>query len=204
MAASKSNIGNLPGSSQAAGDKSPQHVAITDTSGNIIETFGAGGGTQYTEGDTDASVTGTAVMWEDASDTLRVASLAKPLPVQATGGTTGGHSIFRSIDVDETEEEVKASAGTIYAILFTNTATTTRWLKIYNATAAAVIVGTTVPVITFGLPGNASDAISGAMPIPEGGIAFDTAICVAATTGVADADTGAPAANDVIVNVLYR
>jgi hypothetical protein len=38
--------------------------------------------------------------------------------------------------------------------------------------------------------------------IPQG-IAFGTAITVAATTAVADNDTGAPAANDVIVNVFY-
>jgi hypothetical protein len=30
------------------------------------------------------------------------------------------------------------------------------------------------------------------------------AITVAATTGVADADTGTPGANDVIINVLYK
>jgi hypothetical protein len=41
---------------------------------------GGGGGMQYTEGDTDASITGTAVMWEDAANTLVAASAAKPLP----------------------------------------------------------------------------------------------------------------------------
>lgn len=38
-------------------------------------------GTQYTEADTDTTITGTAVMWEDTSDTLRAVSAAKPLPV---------------------------------------------------------------------------------------------------------------------------
>lgn len=42
---------------------------------------GIGGGTQYTEGDTDTTITGTAIMWEDSSDTLRSVSAAKPLPV---------------------------------------------------------------------------------------------------------------------------
>lgn len=37
--------------------------------------------TQYTEGDVDATITGTAVIWEDAADTLRVVSAAKPFPV---------------------------------------------------------------------------------------------------------------------------
>ncbi len=40
--------------------------------------------TQYTEGDTDATVTGTAILWEDTGDTLRTVSAAKPLPVTAT------------------------------------------------------------------------------------------------------------------------
>lgn len=117
--------------------------------------------------------------------------------------TTGGLSIFRSLDLDETEEDVKTSAGQVYGWAVTNTATSTRWLKFYNATAANVTVGTTTPVITWGIPGNSSDDVS-ANVLGAMGIAFDTAISVAATTGVADNDTGAPSANDVIVNVFYR
>ena len=64
-------------------------VAIVDGSGNQITSFG--GGTQYTEGDVDATITGTAAMWEDTGDTLRVASAAKPLPVTVISG--GGANI---------------------------------------------------------------------------------------------------------------
>ena len=49
------------------------------------DSVGIGGGTQYTEADTDATITGTAVMWEDASDTLRAVSTTKPLPVSEQG-----------------------------------------------------------------------------------------------------------------------
>lgn len=118
--------------------------------------------------------------------------------------TAGGCAIFRSLDLDETEEDVKTSAGQVYGLWFTNTATSTRWLKFYNATAANVTVGTTTPVLTVGLPGNSSDDITGLFSNGGVGIAFDTAICVAATTGVADNDTGAPSANDVIVNIFYK
>ena len=56
---------------------------------NVVAGGGGGGGVQYTEGDVDASITGTAMMWEDAGDTLRSVSSAKPLPVTATvTGTT--------------------------------------------------------------------------------------------------------------------
>jgi hypothetical protein len=47
----------------------------------VATTGSSGGGTEYTEGATDATITGTAVLWEDTSDTLRPVSAAKPLPV---------------------------------------------------------------------------------------------------------------------------
>lgn len=43
--------------------------------------------TQYTEGDVDTTISGLAILWEDASDTLRVPSAAKPLPVGDAGGS---------------------------------------------------------------------------------------------------------------------
>lgn len=54
--------------------KFPQTVAILDGSGNQVTSFG--GGTQYTEGDTDATITGTAAMMEVGSNTLQ--------PIQGT------------------------------------------------------------------------------------------------------------------------
>lgn len=117
--------------------------------------------------------------------------------------TTGGCSIFRSLDLDETEEDIKTSAGQVYGLWVTNLATTTRFIKFYNATAANVVVGTTTPVLTIGIPGNATDDIAGLFSSTMG-IAFDTAISAAATTGIADADTGAPGVNDVLINVFYK
>lgn len=129
-------------------------------------------------------------------------SVANPLPIQVVGQAAGGTSTFRSIDLDESEEQVKATAGTVYGLWFSNTATSTRFLKLYNDTAANVTVGSTTPQITLALPGNSSDDVSGVISLPQG-IAFSTAITAAATTGVADADTGAPGANEVIVNIFY-
>jgi hypothetical protein len=117
--------------------------------------------------------------------------------------TAGGCSIFRSLDLDETEEDIKTAAGQIYGMWVTNLATSTRFVKFYNATAANVIVGTTTPVLTIGIPGNASDDIAGLFASTMG-IAFDTAISAAATTGIADNDTGAPGANEVLINVFYK
>lgn len=117
--------------------------------------------------------------------------------------TAGGLSIYRSIDLDEgTGEVIKGSAGQLYALWVTNTATTTRFIKIYNA--ATCTMGTGTPVMTIGIPGNASDDIAGHFTAGGYGIEFSTGICFGATTGVADADTGAPGANDIIADALYK
>jgi len=113
--------------------------------------------------------------------------------------TSNGLTIFRSIDLDETEEEAKGTAGQVYGWYIYNTASSVRFVKLYNATAASVSVGTTTPVMTIPIP-----PTSGANVEFTNGIAFSTAITAAATTGVADSDTGAPGANEVIINLLYK
>lgn len=131
-------------------------------------------------------------------------ALTNPYPTTPVGIATNGLTIHRSIDLDESEEEVKATAGVVYGLWVSNRATATRYLKFYNDTAANVTVGTTTPVITIPIPGNTADDVSGNFNVGGLGIGFGTAICVAATTGIADNDTGAPDANDVVVNVFYK
>jgi hypothetical protein len=47
------------------------YVQVVSSAGAFVDTFG--GGTQYTEGNTDATITGTAMLMEGAGDTLVVA-----------------------------------------------------------------------------------------------------------------------------------
>ena len=110
-----------------------------------------------------------------------------------------GLDIFRSVDLDESEEEVKATQGKVYGWHIYNAAASARFIKFYNATAANVTVGTTTPVLTIGVRAGVAREAN----IPAG-LEFDTAISVAATTGRTDADTGAPAANDVLINLYYQ
>ncbi len=64
----------------ADGDYAPLRVSST----GALHVTGGGGGTEYNEGDVDATITGSALLWEDTSDTLRPVSAAKPLPVSDT------------------------------------------------------------------------------------------------------------------------
>jgi hypothetical protein len=113
-------------------------------------------------------------------------------------GFFGAADIYRDIDIDETGIQIKGSPGLVFCITAINLVAADRFLKLYNIVAAPT-VGTTVPVITIPLPENVPITISVAA-----GIEFDTGIGIGCTTGVADADTGAPGANDVIVNVFYK
>lgn len=118
--------------------------------------------------------------------------------VTAVPGTTGGSSVYRNIDLLNIGQVVKASAGQIYGIHCYNTnAGATRYLKIYNKATAAVATDT--PVMTY--------VVNGTVPLFisfETGIAFGAGISVRATTGIADNDNVAPAANEVILNLIYK
>lgn len=124
--------------------------------------------------------------------------------VTAQPHTSGGLSVFRSLDLDETEEDVKTAAGCLYKIRITNRATSARYVKLYNATAANVTVGSTTPLDTIPVPANADDYTVLTESFGGLGLTFDTALSVAATTGFADSDTGAPGTNDVIVSCYYK
>lgn len=76
-------------------------TAITSTGGaldvNILS--GASAGTEYTEGAVDASITGTAILWEDAGNVLIPVSSAKPLPVSIAAALAAGTNNIGDVDV---------------------------------------------------------------------------------------------------------
>lgn len=116
----------------------------------------------------------------------------------------GGATPYKNIDVDESEDAVKASAGKLYWLHAMNLTASVVYLKFYNATVASVTVGTTVPDLTFPIPTMGDTNGAGfAINFGDAGLQFSTAITVAATTGLADNNSGAPAANAVVVNLGY-
>lgn len=200
-----------------------------DAAGSLRVT-GAGGGTQYNEADVDTTITGTAALWEDAADTLRAVSATKPLPVNPVVSDITGAGPFDTVGVaaiplaapptgitgmsigpgsgrtqisaaTTNATSIKASAGQLYWIYAHNINAGVRYLKLYNK-ASAPTVGSDTPRLTLPIP--ASTAGNGfllSLPIP---IVFETGIASALTTGVADADTGAVAANEIVVSLGFR
>lgn len=127
-----------------------------------------------------------------------LASDQSAIPVTVTPSTSGGAAIYRNLNVGATGASVKGTPGQAYGYVVGNQAGATRWLKLYNK-ATAPTVGTDTPVMTVQLPPGVS---TGQFAISDG-IAFGLGIGVGATQLLADADTTAPNANDVVLNLFY-
>lgn len=125
---------------------------------------------------------------------------ATPVPtVESVDATSpAGMSAYRNISTLNTGVSIKGSAGKLYTITMINNQALDRFVKLYNV--AGVPTAADVPIFTFGL--SQTDGFQ--MVTFEGGVAFPLGIGIRATTGVADADNGAPGANQVIVNVGFR
>lgn len=107
-------------------------------------------------------------------------------------------SVYRTIDLDESEEEVSATPVYLTGYFITNRGAAERTIRFYDGLAVNVIVGTTTPKLSITLAAGQSANLSN-LNLP-----FDTAMCAAATTGILDTDTGAPGTNDVIANIFTR
>jgi hypothetical protein len=93
---------------------------------------------------------------------------------------------------------VKATAATVYNVEIDNTANAAiTYVKLYNAAAAGVVVGTTVPDAVIMAP--LSTKIS--FPIPLGW-SFPTAVSVASVTAGGTAGT-TPPSSAVVVKIAF-
>lgn len=129
------------------------YIPLVDTDGHLqVDVLsGGGGGTEYTEGDTDATITGKAIMWEDASDTLRAVSATYPLPVDITTSPVpisdngGSLTIDGSVDINPNStilngQKTVATAGTAEALA---ASTACKWVivKALTSNTGNVYVG---------------------------------------------------------------
>ena len=114
---------------------------------------------------------------------------------------SSGAKSFRLVSAASTNAtSIKADPGTLFTIATFNINAAVRFLKIYDL-AVAPTVGTSVPVLTMVLPATAISVL--VVNFGMLGMKFDNGIAIALTTGLADADTGAVAANEQVVNLTY-
>jgi hypothetical protein len=119
----------------------------------------------------------------------------------ATAGLTR-HRLISAATTNATL--IIAGAKKLYSVHASNITTTDVYLKLYNK-ATAPTVGTDTPVLTLLIPGKPAGTVTTPMrfDLSTFGDAFSLGIGIALTSGVADADTAAVTANNVLVNTHY-
>jgi hypothetical protein len=115
----------------------------------------------------------------------------------ASGQAVVTWNTYRNLDTQPTGQNIKSTPGEVAGWYISNTNAAVRYVKLYDK-ATAPTNGDT-PKLTIGIPAN-----SAANVMAPAGIDFTLGIGIRATTGVADNDTGAPTANDVVVNLFYK
>ncbi len=174
-------------------------VPITAGSGTTVATDDCGGGGHAQIFKLAISANGDATLVPaDAANGIDVDVTRMPA-VNLAAATSGGWTPSKTISAASTNAtSVKASAGQVGGWYLSNVNAAARFLKLYNK-ASAPTVGTDTPVMTILIPAGAAANVEFTQ-----GIAFATGIAFALTTGVADSDTGAVAASEIVVNLLYK
>lgn len=154
--------------------------------------------TAYTSGTMNVVLTPTV---QGVFNPPNITSTTGTLSVQArfTSSSSDGCSTYHhAVSAASTNAtSVKSSKGQIAYICASNINAAIRYLKLYNK-ASAPTVGSDTPIMTIALP--PSQTVS----IPMNGtVNFSTGIAYALTTGMADSDTGAVAASEITVNMVY-
>lgn len=128
-----------------------------------------------------------------------------PWLVTANAGTTGGASTTGNIVANNTiAVVVKSGAGTLYGAQLYGIGAAPAYLKIYNATSATCGSGTPVKRLMIPAAGTAANGNGSNINFGSSGVAFGTGITYCVTTGIADADTAAPAAATFLVNLDWK
>jgi len=141
---------------------------------------------------------------QDASGNVMPAgdAAARAIFVQQAAPTSGGYLAYSALSANNvTGVSIKGSAGQVAGWSIVNTNANPRYVRLYNKATAPTTSDTSLIVVRIVVPGN-TVAAGNNFSLPPG-FSFSSGIGIITTTGVADNDTGAPAANEVIVNVFY-
>jgi hypothetical protein len=112
-------------------------------------------------------------------------------------------SVKSYISVNNTTSvAVKTTGGTVYQVDAYNNGATLAYVKLYNATSTTCGSGT--PMARYLIPYGTSSSGGGFVTPNINGDAYALGIRMCITTGIADNDTTAPAADQFIVNVHYK
>jgi hypothetical protein len=125
--------------------------------------------------------------------------------VQVIDDAQTGDSVHYRTSAGSTEDEheIKATAGRLFSVAFTNTNAAVRYWRCANLTAANTTPGTSTVFIGLAIPG-ATTGAGFTHTFGPNGIAFSTALTCWFVTGAADSDVAEVAANEIKAIYSYK
>lgn len=191
----------------------PAAAALSDTAANptapAVGAFGMvyNGSTWHRQtGIAGAADTGLTNINGNAVDTstgatgagtqrVTVATDQPPYPVTTVANSVGSWSTATALAQTTTKKAVKTSAGVFGGYYVYNPNTSVAYIQVFNVASGSVTLGTTAPKMAYGIPpGSAAN-----LEIVQG-IAMNTAITLACTTGAAN---GTAPAIGLDLTILY-
>jgi hypothetical protein len=124
-----------------------------------------------------------------------------PRVTLATGDGATWHYLPSAASTNATN--VKNAAGTIHAMWFVNLNAAVRYIRFYNTSSAPTCSSATGFVASVPIPADPTGA-GIAPPLGPHGIAFSTGISYCITTGPANNDNNAVAANEIFISITYK
>jgi hypothetical protein len=119
--------------------------------------------------------------------------------VQVVVGTAGGSTPYSLIGTNSTNATVvKASAGKLISAQISNANGSVRYVKVYDK--ATTPSESDTPIARWAIPASSANY----QPDLGDGIAFANGIAFRTVTGIADSNTTAVAADEIIVNLQYK
>jgi hypothetical protein len=182
-----------------------QRIAVGTDTATIA---GSAPGTAGSASSNVISVQGIASMTPLATNVAQVLgsaiSITNPEFVRNVATATGGTSTAGAIVPNNTTAVVvKSGAGTLYGLQLYGINAAPLYVKFYNATSATCGSGTPVKRMLIPAASTAANGAGSNVDFGPAGVNFSTGITYCATTGITDADTTAPTANNFLINVDY-
>ena len=125
------------------------------------------------------------------------ATWAPGLTVESEFGVAAPESAKVISTASTNATSIAARPALLVGYFLGNDNSAARYVKLYDK-ASAPTVGTDVPKLTLRIPGASSANLEFRDPLP-----FTVGLALAMTTGVADSDAGAVAANEVSANLWF-
>lgn len=113
-------------------------------------------------------------------------------------------NVLSYISVNNTTAvQIKPGSGVVYSVDAFSNNTTLAYVKLYNQSVTCGSASI-APIARYMIPFGTSSSGAGFMGPNINGDAYFNGIYMCITTGIADTDTGAPAANAYIVNIHFK